>query len=355
MLTNNLSTGQYAFEVTSSAGNVWLPKLAIIRPLNISEGLDKELRSLLFHERAPLFENNDFQRDSIIYQADGVIRNFRFDFKYQLSDRQTIGIVLNGHLLTGGNTAINALASDRFIEWFHSSVINDEDPFSRKIFPFNQARVSYKDELGREFDWERDEFILSNLELSYQQEIFKTDLQSLNISGHLMIPLSIMNPNLGAGVGLHWGYILPFRSNKAFIFMTSANIVNQDIFSLYDGVHPINRKFSAGFDGYAGYQKVNKTHTFSVGLQIINQQSLRRGSSMKKSFETLMFQGLHGANEKVEWEHQAAISMNSLLQNWNLIFTLENKKGRLAFYLQEDFWVNNAPDIQYGLSGMIKF
>ena len=349
-----------SLNIETSAGNVWLPALSIYIPKNINATLDQNLRTLPFYHRLSIFQEATFPRDTIQYAADGIIRNFRIDFRRRIHKQQTIGITLTSHLLTGGGSGINYFLSDAFIERIHTDVIKKDDPFGRKQFPYNEALIEYTDEEGQTFTWKKDQFLFSSVELYYDYHWAFSENNFghhfLNISGHLLLPTTRMNPYLSAGIGFHWGYQVPLRNKKqALVFMMTANFVKQTIWQVRDGVNPLNRSFNYGIDSYIGYTKKNKDTKFSVGVQLLTESSFHDGSDMKRGFETTAFQSRAGFKKPVSWAHLAAISLFSTRQNWNLITTLENHRGSIGFYLQEDFWVNNAPDFQMGAMATVFF
>ena len=108
-------------------------------------------------------------------------------------------------MLSGGGAPIHYLASDKFIEKFHTWV-GLEDNFGRKQFAFNRAQIRYQDENGKQIQIDKGDAFLGTFDVNYYKPLWQKEKRasyySIQLGAHLTLPLNKFYPKV-AGGGFH--------------------------------------------------------------------------------------------------------------------------------------------------------
>ncbi len=198
-----------------SNGNVWEPYIKSYQPINQS---DRDyISQYVWHEREYYFNQLSPPSKTMEFQADGIIRTYRLNINIPLKGNQQLKIGSRMFSLDPGNTPYSLLTSDQFIEWFHTHVKGGNDPFARKIYGYDKAKIRYTDINGKQMQVDNGDFLFSGLEFTYtwfpQLKPLIRHKVFTNVSLQLGTNLTKVNPSvdLGLNTTLIKKFSLPFR------------------------------------------------------------------------------------------------------------------------------------------------
>jgi len=332
--------------ISLESGNIWGPFVKTYIPN------DDDIRNLVsqreWHQRQYLLNEDTISAKTFEIKTDGVIKGLRANINIKVNNTQEVNLGIRTYMLTKGKFPFSVLTGDNFIEKFHDKVAGGEDPFDRGVFGLNQAEISYTDRNGRQLTLESGDFMATGIESAYYwyPEFLINDKNNIhiNIGGHIGTNLSkynssmdigmtssgikdfsILKPNdfsLGIGLGLLRKNIIEFKSDNLELG-TNDYIGNLESVMEYHFV-------SSG----------NTTHAFSANFYL--QTSL----NSKKEFDYII--PIRPVDGHKSWGH----GTTNLYKNndyWTFMYTF-SRKVVTSFYFQQDFTVNNNPDIQTGIS-----
>lgn len=224
--------------INFSSGNIWLPYVKAYNPLN---DLDRAtIRNIVWHEREAAY---DINRPSEItdFHADGVIREYKIRLNFPISDKHEIKINSRMFSLDPGNIPYSLVTSDQFIEWFHSNLAGGEDPFARKDYGFNHAKIHYRDANGKTLQLNKGDFMFSGIDLSYYYYPNYSFLERRNIyttaGFQTGFNLNKINPSLDLGVNFTVLKGIKLKSHKKELRLgVSLGALRQKLFRFGDGI-----------------------------------------------------------------------------------------------------------------------
>jgi len=283
-------------------------------------------------------------------QVDAVFKVFRFDFKTPLTNKSELGITLRTFIPTEGNYPFSLFTNDQSIEWFHSNIAGGEDAFGRRFFGLNRMNVSYQDRNGRSLSLRKNQIIFSGVELNhfYFPEWFKPAKNlSMNIGSHLGINTSSYNPTLDLGMSanlvkkwtlknqneLRFGFGLAGLRKNAVEYGTPIDFGN----NLWMGSGELNWEFTK-------YTEKGNAHSFSLNYQIQTSYNKREEADYYFLDGGTTWQDIHSY-----WQSGFS-TLYEYLSVYTFFYTYQRPNFSLSLYLKEDLRVNNAPDLQTGVS-----
>jgi len=329
-----------------SSGNVWAPPVkAYIPNLNRDRDFVKQYQ---WHEREFVVDVDTLNAKTIEVQNDGVIKAFNFKLDIPINNKSSLAITLRSFLLTGGKSPFTIFTNDEFIEGFHDKIAGGEDPFDRKLYPFNKARIKYKDRNDNVMDINRGDFIFSGIEASYYYypEMKKLNKKNyyLNYGSHLGINTSKYNKSVDVGFSVNLIKSFEIKDLKKVNLGISVGGVYRKLIKFNSEPIDLGTNNNIGYiESIIEYKYLSKggtTHAFGVDFYI--QTSLNKKNEFDYVIPTK-----NGTSFK-SWNS----GVSNLYRNnnyWTLIYSF-GKKNILKLYLQQDFTVNNQPDIQTGIS-----
>lgn len=283
-------------------------------------------------------------------QVDAVFKIFRLDFKTPLTPKSELGITLRTFVPTEGHYPFSFFTSDESIEWFHSNIAGGEDAFGRRFFGLNKVNVSYQDRNGRSLDLRKNQIIFSGVELNhfYYPQWFNPEKNiAMNFGSHMGVNTTSYNPSLDLGVSanivkkwtlknqneLRFGFGLSGLRKNALEFGDPIDFGN----NLWVGSGELNWEFTK-------YTKKGNAHSFSLNYQIQSTYNKREEANYYFLDGGTTWQDIHSF-----WQSGFS-TLYEYLSIYTFFYSYQRKNFSISLYLKEDLKVNNAPDLQTGIS-----
>lgn len=328
-----------------SSGNVWLPYVKSYAPINNEDRL--AMQNYLWHERESRYDVSNSPSKTMEFHADGIIREYQIKLNFPISDKHEIKVNNRMFSIDAGEIPYSLLSSDQFIEWFHSNIYGGEDPFARKVYGFNQAKISYTDSHGEKIELDKGDFVFSGIDLSYYYYPDSKFLKSRNIYTNLGLQTGIntskVNPSLDLGLNVTILKMMKLKNRAKEIRLgLSTAALGQKLVHFGPTVELSNKAYIFSLELLLEYVKhINERSYFSVATSWLLQSSYFR----KSDYESLV---LTGQRASTHW-HYALSHLYRKLSSNSLVFTYARNNIAFWVYLKEDLLVDNAPDAQTGL------
>ncbi len=334
-------------QIAVESGNVWGTQIKTYIPNNLT--VRDEVRKHEWHQAQYFFDEETLDSKLFELQIDGVIKGFHINTNFKIADKHELNVGLRIFALTKGKMPFSSLTSDKFIENFHDNVAGGNDPFDREVFGYNRANISYLDRNGNVLQLNNNDLFIGGIETSYYyypNALSKYNL-FLSFGGHLGTNLSKYNMSLDLGLSANIVKKIIINLNSYLHFGVGFGALRKNALLLN------NHNIDFGTNPYIGhlenvmeYNFVSKgktTHSFGVDLYF--QTSLNK----KDEFKYII--PIRNTDAHKAWGH----GVTNLYKNnnyWTFLYSF-TRKTTTTFYVQQDFTVNNNPDIQTGMS--IKF
>ncbi len=281
---------------------------------------------------------------------DAVFKVFRIDLETKLSKNMDLKITARSFMPTEGNFPFTFFTNDQSIEWFHSNVAGGEDPFGRRFFGMNQMTFSYEDRNGKSVNLRNNQFVFSGIEVNqfYYPSLFKEEKQVyVNFGSHLGINTTRYNStlDLGFSANIHKKWSLKNKNEfrlgigiaglrKGFVdFNDPVEFGN----NLYLGSGEINFEFTK-------YTRKGNYHSFSGNYQLQTRYNKREEEDYFVLNGNDTWRLIHSG-----W-HNGFSTLYETLTVYSIFYTYGRKNMSLSLYIQQDFKLNNAPDLETGIS-----
>lgn len=135
--------------------------------------------------------------------------------------------------MDGGYPPYSLITSDEFIEWLHTNVIKDEDPFDRKLYGYNKTDVRYTDLNGDSFKLSAGDGGINGFEGNYtiypSWKKLEKHLIYTNFSAQVGINTGRINPTLDAGLSTSLIKSIPLREGYEFNIGLSLGALRQGL------------------------------------------------------------------------------------------------------------------------------
>jgi len=334
--------------INYTSGNNFHPFVEAYFPKDpdVREALSK----IVWHDRPFKFiDQETTPADYMNIVIDAVIKGFRFDISFPLAKHHELNVSLRSYLITKGIYPFSILTSDKIIEWFHSNIAGGEDPYGRSYYGLEQVNFKYADRNGNILELHNNDFFFGGIELShfYYPSFLINEKRKIffNFGTHLGINTSKYNPSLDFGVSADAIKTLPLKNNNEFNFAVGISLLKKNVIN-FDAIMDLgNNPFLATVEGqveYARYTKKNNYHSFGINYQI---------QTPYNKVEEADYYKLLGKWKEINagW-HYGVTTLYKYLSNWTLIYTYGSPNYKLSLFIKEDLVVNNAPDIQTGIS-----
>lgn len=345
-------TNKTVIEFNLASGNVWSPPVVAYIPN--TERDRNFVRQYQWHEREFTLDVDTLDAKTIEAQNDGVIKALNFSIDIPINNMSELTLKMKGFLLTKGKSPFSIFTNDAFIEGFHSAVAGGEDPFDRKLYPYNKARIRYKDRNNNVMDLRNGDFIFSGIEANYS---FFPKLEKLNAKGFFLnlgshVGINTSKYNSSTDLGLNGNFMKSFalkNPNRKINIGLSLGGVIRDVITFKSKQLDLGTNGSIAYlESIAEYKYLSKGGTIhSFGFDFYVQTSLNKSSEFDYIIPTK-----NGTSFK-SWN----TSISNLYRNnnyWTFMYAF-GKRSILKLYLQQDFTVNNHPDIQTGIGYSIPF
>ncbi len=338
------SPEKYSFSFDYSSGNVVLP---YVKSYELTNPSDQELSaSIIWYNREFNFDLNNSPSKIKEFEADGVIRSYRFTFSLPLNTNHELTFSLRSYSLDKGRIPFSIFTSDELIEWFHRNIAGGKDPFSRYYYGINQAGIKYKDEDNQSITMNKGDFIIPGLEINHSYYptlgMNKKHHLYLNFNTHLGINTSKYNPvaDIGISASLIKKHII--RNKNIFTSGLSAGALKQNLFHYGNRVNISNQKFLYSMEAHIDYKtKLKNSNSLSYGLNYTFQTAYNN----PKDFKHIVFTG---QRINTHWQ-QTLYHLYENLHGLSFLMTYSVKKISYYAYIREDNKLDNAPDLQTGI------
>ncbi|MGZ0015094.1 hypothetical protein [Yeosuana sp. AK3] len=344
-LSPNINTS-VSFSHTS--GNVFHPFLETYIPKDPT--VQKEQSQLIWYFRNFNFINQETTpADYMNIIVDAVIKEFRFNINIPINNKNEIDISIRSHLISKGKNPFSVFTGDQPIEWFHSNIAGGEDPYGRRFYGLNQVNFKYTDRNGNVLELHENDFIISGIETNYFY--YPTRLNNkfkhlyFNVGTHFGINTSKFNPSLDFGISLNSIKKYIFKNNNEFHVGVGSSLLRKNVLKFDDVIDLGNNPYLASLESeleYTHYTKKKNYHSFGVNYQIQSRFNKLKESNYYRLIGN--WAEINGG-----WQHGFS-TLYKALSYWTFIYTYGRPEYKLSLYFKEDFRVNNAPDVQTGIS-----
>lgn len=357
------------FTFAYNMANTWHPKAWFVYPQNLTAQQQQLNRELYMTWRPTYFESVDAETKVKSFASDGVLQRFRMGWITRWKEKNSLIVNLNVHWLSGGSSPVHYFVSDRFIEWFHSSLAID-DNYGRRLYPFNKAVLEFEDEDSRVYRKEKGDVFTSLIDLHYYRELYRKRTPTLNyqfnMGGHLSLPLNDLHPYLIPGLSAGFRLDRLTTEKTSVTLAVDAAIAWQTFAKVKTPVKAIDKPFRESVKLYFGANvAVSDKSVLQLGILNNLQGELMRGGNT--DFDRVdypeigieyLYSGDSWEGEPISQEFWLAKNTPSALYyfSYKAFFVVgwQHRQHQFNFYVGEDFFfINNAPDFQLGFEYVI--
>lgn len=337
-----------AFRISVESGNSMHPFVEAYLPKD--PALRQQFSQLAFFDRPFNFiDQQTTPADYMNIQVDAVFKVFRFDFLAKINAKNDVTFTLRTFMPTEGNLPFTLFTNDQAIEWFHSNIAGGEDPFGRRFFGTNQVNVSYTDRNGRTMDLRKNQFLMGGLEINhhYYPTLFpKAKNLFVNFGSHLGINTSTYNQSLDVGLSANIHKKWQLRNRNEFRLGLGISGLRKGLANFQDNVDFGNNPYMGSGElnlEFTKYTAQGNYHSFAFNYQL--------QSRYNKVAETDYFV-LDGGTTWLDihqgW-HNGFTTLYETLTVYSIVYAYQRPHFGLSVYVQQDFKLNNAPDLQTGI------
>lgn len=334
-------------DITLESGNVWGPNVKTYIPND--PNLRREMRDIAWFSRQYFVKEDQIDAGYFEIETDGVIKGLRGNLTIPTTKNQELIVGFRAFVLTNGKFPLSALTTDRFIEFFHDNVAGGDDPFDRRVFGLDKATFLYTDRNGRSFNLGNGDFLTAGIETHYffyptflnEQKIY------FNFGAHIGTNLSRYNMSMDVGFSAAGVKQFDLNDRNFVLFGLGGNLLRKNAVDLQDDNFDFGTNdFIGSIEANAEYTFISKGKTYhSFGINYYMQTSLHEKDEDNYNIY------VRDDDAFKSWGH----GTRHLYRNnnyWTFVYTF-TRKISTSFYIQQDFTVNNNPDLQTGVS--VKF
>lgn len=342
----NFRPTEYIVEFTISRGNAWLPNVESKLPNSKS---DREfLSNYVWHHRNWHMESlniSDYKSRSIY--CDGVLSSYYLSFKSPLNKKFDTHTNIRSISLDGGKAPYSLLTSDDAIEWFHSNIAGGDDAFGRKRTDYGNALLSYRDVNNNNISLKNGSFLMSEIS-NYLNYYPKDNYKNTYFNVSILTSISQIKKTWHFDVGFSGSAVKKFKWNKNYIdWGVSSGILFPSIFQTQKVIiNNTNRLFSAETHFNLRLPAKNN-NSYILGLNIHMQSNFH--SMKERKYHVIYHEGI------TSHDHYGASHLTRWLSGCTMVLGYNWGKTSLSTFFREDFWVDNAPDVQVGWGIQRKF
>jgi hypothetical protein len=302
-----------------------------------------------FNRQFSFIDQETTPADYMNIVVDAVIKGVRLDYNMQLTKEHELGITLRSYLITDGKYPFSFFTNDESIEWVHSNIAGGEDPFGRRYYGLNKVNFKYTDRDGRVVEFNNGDFFIGGIELNhffYPSKLTNKNANLFfNFGSHLGVNTSKYNQSIDLGLSANTVKKIKLKSNNEYNIGLGVSVLKKNLIDFKENVNFGNNQFLASFESeveYTMYTKKKNYHSFGLNYQIQTRYNKVKEADYYKLLGK--WQEIHAG-----W-HNGISTLYQNMSNWTFIYTYGTPKYKLMLYIKEDFSVNNAPDIQTGVS-----
>lgn len=332
------------------SGNVWGTPIKTYIPND--EEIRNQVRNIFWDQAQYFFNEEELDAKSYDLQIDGIIKGLRANVTFNIAKEHEVNVGVRMFMLTKGKFPFSTFTNDEFIEFFHKNIGGGTDPFDREVFGLNKAHIKYIDRNGNTLELDNGDFFIGGLETSYyyypEGLINKRKSLHFNFGLHLGTNLSKYNSSLDIGLSSNAVKTFHFDSNKNFQIGFNLGVIRKNAIDFKDdNIDFGTNSFLGNLESVLEYNYVSKkgtTHSFGADFYM--------QTSMNKIDEKDYIIPIRHLEAHDGWGH-GVTNLYAYNNYWTFLYSF-TKKNTLTIYLQQDFTVNNNPDIQTGISYSFK-
>lgn len=325
------------------SGNVWLPPVVELYPR--SQAALAHLNKFPWHKKDSVYQHMVRDHDSNYIAADGVIKTFKLRFEVRISKRSELNIELRSFLLTNGSFLYSVFTNDAAIEAFHKYIAGGVDVFARDSYPYNRAFIDYYDPRGKSMHLKSGSFIIPGIQFAYfyypDWNFLKKNNLNVNAGVHAGFNTSIYNRSIDIGLSTNFIKTFGLTPNKFLICAGGGSILRQKLIG--NGIAYTTQNYLKSFETQIEYRISRNSKRFHSCAVNFYLQSPYKDPKKLSDFVAI------GRRSSPHWYH-TFYHAYEYLQNWTFIYSFKRNRWITSLYVKEDFKVDNAPDIQTGIS-----
>lgn len=334
--------------VNYSSGNTFHPFVEAYLPKD--PAVREEQSKYIWNQRTFNFKDQESTpADYMNIVVDAVIKEFRLDLEIPLNKKNEVDISVRSYLITKGKYPFSFITNDESIEWFHSAIAGGEDPYGRRYYGLNQVNFKYTDRNGKIMAFENNDFFISGIEFNHHYypsfSFNSTKKIYVNLGSHLGLNTSKFNPSIDLGVSANGVKKIKLKNNNEFNIGVGLSVLRKNAINFNEVVDLGNNLFLGSVETdieFTHYTKKMNYHAFGIDYQLQSRYNNLEEADYYKLLGK--WKEIHGG-----WQH-GITTLYKTLSSWSFIYTYGRPNYKLALYLKEDFLVNNAPDLQTGIS-----
>lgn len=337
-------------KISLESGNVWGTPMKVYIPND--EKTRNEVRAIFWDQTQYFFDEDTLDAKSYESQIDGVIKGLRANVILNLAKEHEINIGLRMFMLTKGKFPFAVFTNDEFIEYFHKNIGGGDDPFDRGVFGLKEAYIKYTDRNGNTLELDNGDFFIGGLETSYyyypESLINKRGNLHFNFGAHLGTNLSKYNSSIDLGLSSNAVKTFYIKDNKNFQIGLGLGVLRKNAIDFkHDNIDFGTNNFLGHLESALEYSYVSKKGNINAfGADFYVQTTLN-----KRDERYYMIPVRH-PNAHKAWGH-GITNLYETNNYWTFMYSI-TKKNTLTIYLQQDFTVNNNPDLQTGITYSFK-
>ena len=336
------------FTFSSESGNTFHPFVEMYLPKN--QTIRNNFSNIIWYDRQFNFVNQNStpaEYSNII--IDAVIKGFRLQVNFPVAKEHEIEITLRSYLITKGKYPFSFFTSDESIEWFHSNIAGGEDAFGRRYYGLNQVNFRYTDRNGKILELKNNDLFLGGIEINhhYYPEFLINNKRNLfvNFGSHVGFNTSKFNPSIDIGFSTNVIKNIKLKNKNEFNIAFGGSFLKKNLINFKDVVDLGNNPYLGSLQGEIEFTKFTQKknyHSFGVHYQF--QTRFNR-------FSEADYYHLKGKWQEIKagWQH-GFTTLYEGLSTWSFLYSYGRPNYKITMYLQEDLLVNNAPDVQTGIS-----
>jgi hypothetical protein len=336
------------FTFSSESGNTFHPFVEMYLPKN--QTFRDNFSNIIWYDRQFNFVNQNStpaEYSNII--IDAVIKGFRLQVNFSIAKEHELEITLRSYLITKGKYPFSFFTSDESIEWFHSNIAGGEDAFGRRYYGLNQVNFKYTDRNGKILELKNNDLFLGGIEINhhYYPEFLINKKRNLfvNFGSHVGFNTSKFNPSIDIGFSANVIKNIKLKNKNEFNIAFGGSFLKKNLINFKDVVDLGNNPYLGSLQGEIEFTKFTQKknyHSFGVHYQF---------QTRFNKFSEADYYHLKGKWQEIKagWQH-GFTTLYEGLSTWSFLYSYGRPNYKITMYLQEDLLVNNAPDVQTGIS-----
>ena len=336
------------FTFSSESGNTFHPFVEMYLPKDPTVR-EKFSKQVWYNRQFTFIDQQTTPAEYSNIVIDAVIKGFRLQVNFPITKEHELGITLRSYLITKGKYPFSFFTSDESIEWFHSNIAGGEDPYGRRYYGLNQVNFKYTDRNGKVLELKNNDFFLGGIEFNhyYYPEFLINKKRNLfvNFGSHLGFNTSTFNQSIDVGISANLIKKIQLKNKNEFTFALGGSVLRKNLINFNEVVDMGNNKFLGSLGSEIEFTKFTlkkNYHSFGVHYQIQTRYN---------KLEEASYYQLKGKWKEIKagWQHGFS-TLYENLSAWTILYTYGRPNYKITLYLMEDLLVNNAPDVQTGIS-----